>query len=213
MSLLLTCPSPAELTDVPVVACPFDPGQIQKIGFQQLYDSAGDLNSITSTDIVTLAAWTDLLEATDETKVQFTPLIGNFVTAPAEPNRAGEGNETPDGTGIITSLGQTPATWELIQPHPSITKALRTYFSYGNNLGVYLVNQHGKIVCKVDDPTTPTVCYPIPIRAFFINDAGGNGFDTYFKCLAGFTFTAGWSDNIAMFTPSDFNALLQLQGS
>jgi len=213
MALAITCPAPSQIPDIPVVACPTDLGQIQKFGLQRLYSSGTTLNSQTAANFVLAATWTTLLGATDSTKVQFSPLIGNVIFTPAEPNRAGEGPETPDGTGVITSLGKTPVTFELIQPHPSIGKALKLYLSEGYNLGIYLVNQDGKMICKVDDPTTPTVCYPIPIRSWFLTDRTGSNIDSYDKQPGGWTFLPGWSDNLAIFTPSNFDALTFLSGS
>lgn len=212
MSLALTCPAPAQITDIPVVTCPFDLGQIQKFGLQRLYNGTA-LNSMSAADFVLSATWTTRLGATDDTKVQFSPLIGNYVAAPQDVVRAGEGNETPDGTGIITSLGNTDVTWELIQPHPSISGALQEYYAEGTDLGVYLVNQHGQMICRVDNATTPTLCYPIPIRAFFLNDMTGGAFDNYNRQPGGWRFLPKWSSLIAMFTPSNFTALTFLQGS
>lgn len=211
--LALECPVPSQIVDIPVDLCPFDLGQIVKFGITRLYSSGTTLNSIAYSDADNLASWSSLITATGNTKVQFSPLIGNWLTDPQDANIAGEGNETPDGVGIVTSLGKTDVTYNLLQPHPSIAAALKSYVSEGINLGVYLVNNAGKIIAKADSSTSPTTVYPIPIRKYFLNDRAVGGLDNFDTHPGGWTFLPGWSDNLVMIEPSDFDALVALQGS
>lgn len=207
-----TCPQASEITDQVDYTCGFDIGQILKFVAQRQFSSGTTLNSITPANIVLLASWTTLLGATNGTKVQASPnLMGDADTAPGGPISFGSGNAVPYGIPILVGTEPTPFTAKLYNPQPKSILALKGL--YGEVLGVYLINNYGKIVCKVDNPTTPTVCYPIPIISYWIGDRDAGGItDPDFQEVR-WSFLPNWSDKIAAFTPTDFDALTQITGS
>lgn len=211
-SLNAICPPASEIGDQVDFTCGFDFGQILKFAFQRLYSSGTTLNTITPANAALLATWTALLAAVNSTKVQISPnLLGDADTAPGGKLTFGSGNAVPYGVPIITGREYTPFTSKLYNPPSKTIKALKLL--EGEQGGVYLINNYGKILCKADNPTTPTQVYPIPITQFFVNDRDLGGLtDPDFHTIE-WSFVPGWSDDVIAITPSDFNALTQLSGS
>jgi hypothetical protein len=77
------------------------------------------------------------------------------------------------------------------------------------NLGVFLFNENGQIEA-LQDPTTPTTYYPIPIRSLFISDKGHGGLESPDSNNISWQFAPNYSDNLAIVTPTDFNPLTDL---
>lgn len=207
-----TCPQASEIGDQIDYTCGFSIDQIQKFVFQRRFSSGTTLNSMTVANIKLLATWTTLLSATNSTKVQASPnLMGDSDTAPGGPIVFGSGNAVPNGVPLIVGTEYTPFTAKLYNPQPNAIKALKLL--YAEDGGVFLITNNGKIVCKVDNPTTPTLCYPIPITQYWVGDRDAGGItDPDFHEIR-WAFLPNWSDDIAAFTPTDFNALIQITGS
>ncbi len=212
MSLICQCPAAEALTSIPKVTCPENFGQIQKVAFQRLTKADGTKNSFTTTAAITLkASWTALLTATDGTKVVVSPYINNPTDGGGDARMSNGGNE--DLGGIPEVLGGNPVTFDgsmrsIPQAVIAVMKPLQCEANVGN-LGVYLFDENGNIEA-IQDETTPTTYYPIPIRALFIGSKIHGGYGAKDSNLISWQYPDNYSDHLAIVEPSDFNPLTDL---
>lgn len=212
MSLVCQCPAAAAITTIPKVTCPENFGQIQKVAFQRLVKADGTKNSFISTAAIGLkASWTVLLAATDGSKVVISP----YINAPAD--SGGDARKTSGGNddlgGIAEVLGGNPVVFDgqLRSVPQSVIKAMKELQCEANagNLGVYLFDENGKIEA-IQDETTATTYYPIPIRGLFIGSKIHGNFDAKDMNPIQWEYPDNYSDNLAIVTPTDFNPLTDL---
>lgn len=212
MSLICQCPAAAAITTIPNVACPENFGQIQKVAFQRLLKADGTKNSFTTTASILLkASWTALLAAADGSKIVVSP----YINAPAD--SGGDARMTSGGNddlgGIPEVLGGEPVqfTGSLRSIPQSVIKAMKPLMCEANvgNLGVYLFDENGKIEA-LQDATTATTYYPIPIRALFIGSKIHGNFDAKDSNVISWYYPDNYSDQLAIVTPTDFNPLTDL---
>lgn len=209
---LCTCPAAASLSAIDAVTCPESFGQIQKIAFQRLRQANGTKNSFTSSASILLkASWTAKEAASDGTKIVISPYIQAPSQEAGSPRTFGGGNETLGGVEII--IGREPSTFTgVIRSVPqSVIKQLKKLQceAQADNLGVYLFDENGSIEC-VQDETTATTFYPIPIRSLFIGDKAHGGLEAPDSNAIQFTFLPNYSDNLKISVPTDFNPLTDL---
>ena len=212
MSLICQCPAAAAITTVPNVTCPVNFGQIQKVAFQRLLKADGTRNSFTSSASILLkASWTALLAAADGSKVVVSP----YINAPAD--SGGDARMTSGGNddlgGIPEVLGGNPVQFDgqlrsIPQNVIKILKQLQCEANAGN-LGVYLFDENGKIEA-LQDQTTATTYYPIPIRALFIGSKIHGNFDAKDSNAISWQYPDNYSDDLAIVAPTDFNPLTDL---
>lgn len=205
------CPAEASLTTIPAVTCAESFGQIQKVAFQRL-KSNGTKNSFTNaTPIGTLASWSSLLTAADSTKIVVSPFIQAPTNEPGAARTFGGGNETLNGEEEI--IGREPSTFTAVLRRipQSVIKVMKELQcdAQSHNLGVYLFDEAGNIEA-IQDETTPTTYYPIPISSLFISDKGHGGLEAPDSNNIQWSFGPNYSDNLAIVTPSDFNPLTDL---
>lgn len=212
MSLICQCPAAAAIATIPNVTCPENFGQIQKVAFQRLYKANGVRNSFTTTaDIKLKASWTALLSAEDGSKVVVSP----YINAPAD--SGGDARMTSGGNddlgGIAEVLGGNPVQFDgsLRSVPQSVIKTMKALQCEANagNLGVFLFDENGKIEA-IQDETTTTTYYPIPIRALFIGSKIHGNFDAKDSNAISWQYPDNYSDDLAIVTPSDFNPLTDL---
>lgn len=212
MSLICQCPAAAAIATIPNVTCPENFGQIQKVAFQRLRKANGVRNSFTTTaDIKLKASWTALLSAEDGSKVVVSP----YINAPAD--SGGDARMTSGGNddlgGIAEVLGGNPVQFDgsLRSVPQSVIKTMKALQCEANagNLGVFLFDENGKIEA-IQDETTPTTYYPIPIRALFIGSKIHGNFDAKDSNAISWQYPDNYSDDLAIVTPSDFNPLTDL---
>lgn len=209
-----TCPAATALTSISKITCAQDFGQIQKMAFQRIYSTGTTRNSFVGTGtplaptITTLAAWQALLTATNGTKVVVTPYVENPTPDGGDAITFGGGNQTLGG--IVKTIGRNPInmSFDLRQFPQSVIKEMKALMCE-LELGVYLFNADGKIAA-IQDQTTPTTYYPIPIRNLFVGDLMLNGLETPDSNALSFSFPPDYSDDLAIVTPTDFNPLLDL---
>jgi len=206
MTLLCDCPSDAAINDVPINDCIEDFGQLQKIVLQRIYSSGTTKNTIATPD--TLASWTPLLAASDGTKVVQSPYLANPDSEPGAVRTYGGGNTTPGGIEITIGREPTSVTGEILRSPQDTIKALKTFSC--EQIGVWLIDEHGRIGCIADDADTPTTYYPIPVQNFFVGDKALKGLEEPDRNAIMWKFFANWSDNFKIITPSDFDALTAL---
>lgn len=210
MSLLCNCPAGAALASVPLSDCPESIGQIQKIVFQRIFSSGATRNSFVAAtaDPKLKASWTPLLAAVDGTKAVQSPYIQAPATEPGAPRTYGGGNETLGGVELVIGREPTSFTGNILRNAQRTIKALKGYMC--ENVGVYLVDEFGRIACIADNPTTPTIYSPIPISALFVGDKTIGGLESPDMNVISWKFLPNWSDNLVILTPTDFNALTDL---
>lgn len=206
MGLLCSCPRGAAIGDVPIDNCPDDFGQIQKVIFQRLTDAAGTRNTIA--DPTLLASWTPLLAAADGTKVVQSPYLSAPTTEPGAVRTYGGGNETLGG--IELNVGREPTNFSanILRNHQKTIEALKEYQC--ENVGVYLIDEYGRIGADSDDATTPTTYYPIPVAGLFVGDKSFGGLESPDINQIMWKFLPNWSDKFNISVPTDFNALTDL---
>lgn len=212
MSLICQCPAAAAITTIPAVTCPENFGQIQKVAFQRLKQADGTKNSFTSSaSILLLASWTALLAATNGTKVVVSPYINAPADSGGDARRTGGGND--DLGGISEVLGGNPVQFDgqLRGVPQSVIKVMKELECEANagNLGVFLFDENGKIEA-IQDKTTATTYYPIPIRSLFIGSKIHGNFDAKDSNAISWLYPDNYSDQLVIVTPTDFNPLTDL---
>jgi hypothetical protein len=208
MSLLLVCPVGAAISDVVIDNCPSDLGQIQKVIFQRIYSTGTTKNSIPVASAPLLATWTALMSAVAGTKAQITPFISAPENESGGPILYGGGNDTVDGIQLVVGVEPSKFMCKLLRVPPKTAASLKGL--YGETLGVYFVNEHGRIWGDSDNATTPTLVYPIPIRELFIGDRKLGGFQEPDHHPLQFNMSPNWSDKLYEIVPTDFDPLTDL---
>ena len=209
------CPAAAALPNIPNFTCAESFGQIQKVAFQRLYKSAGGKNSFTTAAVIgKLASWSPLLAAEDDTKIVISPYIQAPTAEAGAPRTFGGGNETLGGIEEIIGREPTPFTGVVRKMPQSLIKALKELQceSDSQNLGVYLFDENGSIGA-LQDPTTVTTYYPIPIRSLFIGDKTLGGLEAPDSNAVQWSFLPNWSDDLVILAPDDFNPLTDLKNA
>ena len=212
MSLVCQCPAAAALTTIPNVQCAENFGQIQKVAFQRLRKADGTRNSFTSTaDIKLKASWTALLAAADGSKIVVSPYINAPADSGGDARMSSGGND--DLGGIAEVLGGNPVQFDgQIRAVPqSVIKVMKELQCEANagNLGVFLFDENGNIQA-VQDQTTATTYYPIPIRALFVGSLIHGNFDAKDSNAISWQYPDNYSDDLAIVKPTDFNPLTDL---
>lgn len=210
MSLLCNCPQDAAIADIPISECPESIGQVQKVIFQRIFSTGSTKNKfvIASANPNVLASWTPLLAAADGTKVVQSPYLQAPTTEPGAARTYGGGNETLGGVELIIGREPTSFTGNILRASQDTIAALKQYQC--ENVGVFLVDEHGRIAMLVDDRTTPTAYFPIPISALFVGDKSLGGLEAPDMNVISWKFFPNWSDNLVLISPTDFNALSDL---
>jgi len=207
------CPAATSLPEIPAVSCGENFGQIQKVAFQRLYKADGTRNSFTTSNSILLkASWTALMSATDGSKIVVSPYVEAPTSEPGAARTFGGGNETLGGVEEILGAEPTPfsaALRRVPQNVIAIMKELMCEAATGN-LGVFLFNENGQIEA-IQDKTTETTFYPIPIRSLFISDKGHGGLENPDVNNISWNFAPNYSDNLKIVTPTDFNPLTDLK--
>lgn len=214
MSLTCQCPAAAALPDVPNMGCAQSFGQIQKVAFTRLRNASGVRNSFTTTAAITLlASWETKLSADDGAKIVVTPFINSPADGGGDARMTGGGND--DLGGIPDVLGANPVqfTGSLRSITQDIAKALKQLQCEANagNLGVFLFDDGGNIEA-IQDQTTKTTYYPIPIRALFIGDKIHGNFDAKDSNPISWYYGENYSDDLVIVKP-EFNPLTDLQNA
>lgn len=212
MSLICQCPAAAAIATIPNVTCPENFGQIQKVAFQRLRKADGTKNSFTNAASILLkASWTALLAAADGSKVVVSP----YINAPAD--SGGDARKTSGGNddlgGIAEVLGGNPVVFDgqLRSVPQSVIKTMKDLQCEANagNLGVFLFDENGNIEA-IQDGTTATTYYPIPIRGLFIGSKIHGNFDAKDMNAIQWEYPDNYSDNLKIVKPTDFNPLTDL---
>lgn len=211
MGLLCFCPPATAISDITLVDCFEDFGQIQKLWFQRIYSTGTTKNSFTisTANPNVLASWSPLLAAADGTKVVQSPFLEN-PTGPTAggPRTTGGGNASLGGVeSVVGAEAATFEGWFYEQPQ-YVADQLKDYMCE-RNLGVYLIDQYGRIGGIADDNSSATLFYPIPIapKTFFVGDKTFGNLEERDGNMIMFQLLPNWSDEFYVVTPTDFNPL------
>lgn len=210
MGLNCSCPVGAALSDVATSACPSEMGQIQKVVFQRIYSSAGTKNKFikSSADPKSKASWTPLIAAADGTKVVTSPYLQSPAFEAGAAKTYGSGNAVLGGMPIV--VGREPSTFTSMIFHQpqTVIAALKTFMC--EEVGIYIIDEYGRIGMIADNATTPANYYPIPIKTLFVGDKKFGGMDEPDTNVLSWNMQPNWSDNLVFVDPTDFNALTDL---
>lgn len=212
MSLTCQCPAAEAITTIPAVACAENFGQIQKIAFQRLKLADGTINSFTSSASILLkASWTAKMALTTGGKIVISPYIEAPTSEPGAARTFGGGNDTLGGVEEIIGAEPTAFSAVLRRVPQNVIKIMKELMceAAAGNLGVFLFNENGQIEA-IQDGTTPTTYYPIPIRALFVSDKGHGGLENPDYNNISWQFAPNFSDGLVIVTPTDFNPLNDL---
>lgn len=205
MGLNCGCPAGAHIADLYIADCKESLGQVQKVAFQRVYKTAGELNAVE--DATKKASFASLFSAADGTKITVSPYIQGPTTEPGAARTFGGGNQTLGGIEI--TIGREPTTFAgvIYQESQKTIKQLKQYMC--ENVGVWLIDENGNIGCLVDDHDNPTKFMPIPIGKLFIGDKKLGGFEEPDSNSIEWSFFPNWSDNLHIIKREelDFNPL------
>lgn len=206
MEELFLCPPASEIADIPDQACPERFDQIVRLILQR--KQAAPL--LTTTTGLLVANWTPLLTEEDDTKVQGTPLFGGATIPIGEIRKTGGGdNSTINGMPILGGRNFVTVPVQLQDVEAAVRKAIRTYAADSalqpgfTNLTAYLVNRFGQIICRKVD----TALYGIDIYNLYVSDTGSEGLGAANVNTMSFDLAPGWSDDVVVIKPTDFNPM------
>jgi hypothetical protein len=193
-----SCPQPTNLTDIPAVSCEIRLDQIQKIAFQR----AGTPFA-TAVTFTTLATWTPLFVAADDTKVVVTPLLVNAAIAAGDAITSGGGDNTTLN-GETEVRGTNPSVFTAIGKNfPADTEAALKLLACEGNLVAYLFTADGKVIGS--NPATEVLGFPI--TSLFVSDRSTSGVGGRDEVAISFNLAPGYSDALLAATPIDFNPI------
>lgn len=201
------CPKPTALTAISAVDCQVNLRQIQRLAFQRPGDKF-DTTDVSPTDILLLADWQTKIAAADDTKIIVTPLIGGDpqITA-GEANTSGGGdNSTLNGVKEVNTANPSEFSAMFKGLPPTVEKELKSIVCEPG-LVVYMILQGGLIAAYKFDTGIHS---GMPIQSAFVGDRGNGGFGTKDTNKIEFSLPAGWSEDIEVVKPTDFNPLTDI---
>lgn len=205
MGLNCGCPAGAHIADLDIADCKESMGQVQKVAFQRIYKTAGELNAVE--DATKKASFSTLFSAADGSKMVVSPYLQGPTTEPGAARTFGGGNQTLGGIEI--TIGREPTNFNAVmyQESQKTIKQMKQYMC--ENVGVWLVDENGNIGCLVDDHDNPTKFMPIPIGKLFIGDKNLGGFEEPDSNSISWAFYPNWSDDLHIIKRKelDFNPL------
>lgn len=209
------CPKPTALTTIPNPSCPQGLGQIQKVIFQR--KSAGWVfDSMAAHDFLTLASWTPLLTAVNDTKVVVTPFLDSFVIpGTAAITAGGNDNTTINGRKLNVAGAPTTADGEARNISGEIQAALQALSQEGEDAFVaFFINQFNQLIGNDIYPGHPGERIAgIPVYSVFCGDASNEGFAKDDKTKLTFQLDYGWRNNLFVKKPAAFLPLVSLVGA
>ena len=190
---------PTNLPPIPNMTCGIRYGQVQKIAFTRVGNLFSNANPITD-----LASWTAFLAAEDSTKIVVTPYVEAPTMEGGDEKTFGGGNTTLDG--IIMVLGSQPIRMSFaLRNYPQTIISALKILTKIKDLGVFLFNDNGGIICLQEDDTY----LPIPIRALFVGDLILSGRTQPDRNTMKFSFKSNYSDKLVVVKP-DFSPINDL---
>lgn len=191
-----TCPELEVLECIPDFDCGENIGQVVKFAWRRRQTSPWFANQTTP---LTLANWTTLLSAVDQTKVVVSPFCENLVIPQVEAIKEA-GNDNTTLFGIADVVGTTtPDVMGRFRSIPSqVLRALKT-INCEERLEIVLINEFGYYIGDGRNDAFRG----IDAWNFFIGDGGSEGKNK--KDLTNFSWTIqyGWRDYLKILKPTD----------
>lgn len=205
MGLNCGCPGSAHIAELEIDECKESFGQIQKVAFQRIYKTAGELNSVA--EPLKKASFSTLFSASDGTKMVVSPYIQSPETEPGAARTFGGGNQTLGGIEIIIGREPTSFAGVIYQESQKLIAQMKQLMC--ENIGVWLIDENGNLGCLVDKHDSPTKYMPIPIQGLFIGDKKLGGFENPDSNSIEWKFLPNWSDSLYLIKRDklDFNPL------
>lgn len=202
--MLLECPPPAVLANIPATNCPIKFDQIQKIAFGR---KTTDARFDTEAEMLTQAAWTALLAATDESKIVVSPYFTGLTIPVGEAIKTG-GNDNTTINGISELQGGPSVVVPFICKNISAETArgLRALCSEtqlqpgDTNLEGYFFARNNNIIYDARD----TKIQGFEIFNLFVPDVASEGFNANNTYNCSFELKFGWSEYFKM-VKANFN--------
>jgi hypothetical protein len=207
MGLNCGCPQASALPYVEISACSESIGQVQKVIFQRMYASTGVKNAVASPTIK--ASWTALMSATGATKAVISPYVQNPSTEPGAARKFGGGNATVNGQEIMIGRESTAFTASMYNVK-QVTIAQLKQFMCEEEIGVYLLDEFGRIIGSNSGTVDTPVLSPLQIRSLFVGDKKLGGLEEPDANTIEWSFVPNWSDTMYIVTPTDFNPISDL---
>jgi len=214
------CPDDGILEAVPSSDCPFDLKQIQRLIFatqgKVLWDSAtgggaGNGVPVVGAQLDTLADWTPRLTAVDNTKMIITPFVGGDpqIEAGEAITEGGGDNTTLNGVEEVTGANPSLFSATFKSLSPAQEKSLKKVTCKSTE--VYFVTEAGKIAAFNVEGTQNVRGFNM--QSYFFSDRNNAGFGSKDSNTMRFSLASGWSEDLVLIEPADFNALYDLENA
>lgn len=213
------CPDDGILEDIVDSNCPFDLKQIQRLAFatrgKVLWDSADGTGtgnglpaSASTAQVDTLADWQARRTAIDDTKIIVSPLIGGepIIKAGDPITEGGGDNSTLNGVKEVTGTNPSEFSCKFKSLAPEQEVGMKKVQC--KTAEVYFFNEAGKIICQKLPGTKNHKGFIM--QSFFFSDRNNEGYGTKDKHDLSFSLVKGWSENLVVVEPADFNPLYDL---
>lgn len=211
------CPDDGILVEIPNENCPFDLKQIQRLAFatqgKVIWDSAtggGAGTGVPQVDsqVDTKADWEARRTAVDNSKIVVTPLIGGdpIIEAGDAITEGGGDNSTLNGVEDVTGVNPSKFSCNFKSIAPATEKALKAIMCKATE--VYFFLEGGRIACQqIEGGTTHK---GFNVQSLFVSDRNNEGYGTKDKNDLSFSLASGWSENLVIVKPADFNPLYDI---
>lgn len=212
------CPNDGILEDIVASDCPFDLKQIQRLAFatqgQVIWDSADGTGAGTEgvpqidSALNTKADWEARRVAVDASKIVVTPLIGGdpIIEAGEAITEGGDDNTTLNGVQEVTGTSPSSFSCMFKSLSPASEKSMKALMC--DKLEVYFFTEGGRIVAQQIEGGATVKGFNI--QSLFVSDRNNAGFGTRDTVTMSFQLPAGWSDNLILVDPADFNPLYDI---
>lgn len=212
--MILNCPLPEALTEIPQPSCPFKLDQIVRMAFQRRQPSATPPFA-TLAELQAIAKWNTYKAATDSTKMVFSPIFAGMVIPPSEGlTTGGNDNSTFNGIPDYNGEGSVTVTGVMKNLPPATKRALDALsqeslagVTGATNLTVFLFNKDG--YSFQENPAAGTTYRGIPIYNFRISSVGSEGLNAPNIHNFSFGVPANWADYLTSVKPT-FDPLTEL---
>ncbi len=200
------CPAPTSLLEIVAEACKVNLKQIQRLGFQRTQTTA----PFTAVTILLLATWQGFMTAADDTKIVVTPILGGEPVIEAGEKITTGGGDNSTMNGIEELEGVNPSNFSALFRGLSsaVEKQIKALICE-KSLTVYLFLEGGRIAC-VEITGTPNTYKGFQAQSVFLSDRNNAGFAAQDTHNLSFGLPAGWSEDLAVIKPTDFNPVLDL---
>lgn len=211
------CPDDGILEEIVDDQCSFDLKQIQRLAFatrgKVIWDSAtggglGDGVPQVDSQVDTLADWQARRSANDNTKIVVTPLVGGDpIIEAGEPITEGGGdNSTLNGVEENTGVQASKFSCVFKSITPATEKSMKKISC--KTTEVYFFNQDGNIICRKVEGTDNHRGFIM--QSYFFSDRNNEGYGTKDKNTLSFSMPSGWSEDLVIVKPADFNPLYDI---